>query len=87
MSIDFDIDIARVLEEESNRSVFNQILRNRKVQFKELIETGYNRDHIKKALANLKRYNLIGEKASPFDELNTYYITADGLQAGRRIRF
>jgi hypothetical protein len=85
--MNYDIGVALLLEEESNRKVFNQILKNRKVQLKELIETGYSRDRVKKALTNLKKYNLIGEHASTFDEFNTYYITADGLQAGRKIGF
>ncbi|HXF84350.1 MAG TPA: hypothetical protein VNK49_03095 [Anaerolineales bacterium] len=82
-----DVDVALLLGEEANRQVFNQILKNRKVQLRELIETGYSRERIKKVLTNLKKYNLIGEKASTFDEFNTYYITAEGLQIGRKISF
>jgi hypothetical protein len=48
--MNFAIDAARILGEESNRKVFSLILRNRKVQLKELIETGYSRDRVTKAL-------------------------------------
>ena len=81
-------DILVKLETDPNyRKVFAEILRKKSVRFLDLIHSVRNVDK-ERTEAYLKTFtdaNLVKELKSEVHDFNTYYITASGLQTGRRL--
>jgi hypothetical protein len=74
------------------RLVFEYVAKNRTIRFSELfdrikqVDPAISKDGAQAALAQLKSVNLVGEKkVSDVEDFNTYYITADGLEASRKV--
>jgi len=85
------VDIAQlsVLCEPAVRNVFNEVVKRRTVQLGELVRLGRGgatRAGTRQLLDKLKDARLIAEQPSTLDEFSTYYVTADGLEADRKLR-
>ena len=78
------------------RLVFEQVVKNRSIRLGELIERvrpKVDRENVeemlrelKETLNKLKDAELIKEKGSAIEEFNTYYVTANGLEANREVK-
>lgn len=69
------------------RPIFKLVVKNRSIRFGELarqVEPEVNREQAKITLKELKDAHLIKEKGSAVEDFNTYYVTADGLEASRK---
>jgi predicted MarR family transcription regulator len=70
------------------RLVFDQIVRNRRIRLNELLgRVGEQLDEetVVHSLERLRNAGLIQELGAPLRDFNTYYVTADGLEASRKI--
>jgi len=72
------------------RLVFERVLKNRSIRFGDLIkqveqvDPNVDRRQAKATLDQLQNAHLIKEKGSALEDFNTYYVTADGLEASRK---
>ncbi len=84
-----DITTLSLLTDIVTRAVFEQVVKNRSIQLRELIkklDPVLERDVALTTLKKLKDACLIAEKSSSLTDWNPYYVTADGLEASRKIR-
>lgn len=80
-------DIGTLFDDEQTRRIFDQVVDQRKVQFKNLRQTqGLDRDAVREKLSRLKDAHLIEESGAPIEDFSIFYVTADGLEAKRRLR-
>jgi hypothetical protein len=76
------------------RQVFAEVLKRRRVIFKDLLQrfsdndpnTSHLRERIKSALFSLKEADLVDQSTAPLEDFNTWFVTAGGFDAERRIR-
>jgi len=71
------------------RLVFEQVVKNRSIRLGELIERvrpKVDRENVEEMLRELKDAELIKEKGSAIEEFNTYYVTANGLEANQEVK-
>ena len=71
------------------RLVFEQVVKNRSIRLGELIERvrpKVDRENVEEMLRELKDAELIKEKGSAIEEFNTYYVTANGLEANQGVK-
>lgn len=86
-----DLFSLAVLAEPLARVLFEQVAKNRSIRFEQLLKRVHflyatlTREDAKALLQQLKNAQLIGEISSPVEDFNTYYITAEGLAACRKI--
>lgn len=86
-----DLFTLAVLAEPMARVLFEQVAKNRSIRFEQLLKrvqflySTLSREDARATLQQLKNAQLIGEISSPIEDFNTYYITAEGLEAGRKI--
>ncbi len=89
-----DFDVLSVLANPANRIVLDQIVRSRSIRVGELLArlqqsgtsgTTVGREAVFDSLRQLKNMGLIEEMSAPVPEWTTYYVTADGLRASRKV--
>ena len=69
------------------KEVLKEIVKTQAVLLKDLVNRiPQGKSEVTKALSELKRAELIKERQAPLDDFNTYYVTAEGLQAHSRLR-
>lgn len=71
------------------RTVFSKLVKDKALRFKDLVAelepSNVSVDEVSSALGKLTRANLIKEKPSIVTDLNSYVITAAGLNAARKV--
>jgi len=77
--------VALLISNKLLQSVFMEIAKNRSVQFKDLNKNGVANEQIEQAVTVLKEADLIKESPAPIRDFNMYYVTADGLNASRKL--
>jgi len=71
------------------RAVLEQVAKSRYVRFDELLkmtQPKIDRAAVKDALSKLKDMHLVDEKSTSIEDFNTFFITADGLEASRLVK-
>jgi predicted transcriptional regulator len=79
--------------------VLGKVADMRSASFKEILEsidpqsiypesdkTKESREHVENAVKTLKQAGLIKERSAPIEDFNSYYVTADGLNAASELR-
>jgi len=90
--MDIDVFTLSAIASGVSGSVFKAILANRSMVLKDILKTlsikgtAPKQEDIEKAIKSLEEKALIKESQAPIADFNTYYVTADGLEAGRVIR-
>lgn len=85
-----DLATFALLAKPLNRQLFETVVKERSIRFADLLRRASipdnNRDNARLALQELKDARLIKELApmQNFEDFNTYYVTADGLEASRQ---
>ena len=84
-------NILMLLSDNVMQEVFKEIVRNRSAIFKDLMgsvsgKANVTSDQIEGALAQLQNADLIKTSESSIRDFNSYYPTAEGLAAERRLR-
>ncbi len=69
------------------RTVFDQIVKSRSIRFGELAQRIPDADPsgLRAVLQELKTADLVKELGSAVEDFNTYYVTAEGLEANRKV--
>lgn len=87
-----DVSVLAVLTGLATRVVFDLVVSNRSIRFGELLKklqqtkrSEVGRESAIKSLEELKTAGLIDEKSSSVQDWSTYYVTADGLEASRKV--
>lgn len=76
-----------LIDDEKAQQVFHAVARDRRVTLRKLAqELAFGREELQETLQTLKRADLVEERLSTIDDLNTYYLTRDGFSAERRLR-
>lgn len=76
-----------LIDDEKAQEVFSAVARDRRVTLRKLAqELAISKDEVQEKLQALKRADLVEEKASTIDDLNTYYLTRQGFSADRQLR-
>lgn len=79
--------IDTLFEDEQTRRIFDQVVDQRKVQFKSLYQSqGLDRVAAREKLSVLKKAHLVEERGAPIEDFSIFYVTADGLEANRKLR-
>ncbi len=87
-----DMQIFSLLSELPTRCVFDQVVKKRRIRFRDLLKQLESVDHpldrgtAKEMLNRLKMAQLISEEVSSIEDWNTYFLTADGLEASREMK-
>lgn len=89
-----NLNVVMLLSDTITKRVFQEVLRNRTVLFKELWESlnknkelaSVKKPEVEGAVKKLQDANLIKERTTPIKDFNTYYVTANGLNAERELR-
>jgi hypothetical protein len=74
---------AGVLRDSFAREVFGEVYRNRSIRLDQLGTRFPSRPETKIALQHLLGAQLVSVRPSLVDDFSTYFVTADGLKAGR----
>lgn len=72
-----------------NQQVFSFVVRQRQVHMKDLLDSlsaSTSKEVVVESLSELERAGLIKEESASIEDFNTYYVTAEGLQADRQFR-
>ena len=72
----------------STRGVLREIASSRSIRLGDLLRKStpaMPRETVETSLEQLKGLHLIDERSSVLDELRTYFITAEGLEATRKL--
>lgn len=86
MAVGFDT--LSLLTNPITRRVFGMVVKSRSIRFEQLVkqvEADVDRDRAKRTLQELIDAHLIKQKGSAVEDFATYYVTADGLEASRRV--
>lgn len=76
-----------LIEDEKAQAVFSAVARDRRVTFRQLVkELSIDRDEVQEKLQTLKKAELVKEKVSSIEDLNTYYLTSKGFSADRSLK-
>ena len=88
------IVVTKILSDDLVKRVFAEILKNRRIEFKELresldktqgLQAGSEDAELEDAVEKLKQADLIKERTSEIKDFNSYWVTAGGLTAGRKL--
>lgn len=77
-----------ILENKQSLEIFKQVVKNRSIGFKELVSrANVTKENARLNLKELQAHHLIEEQvsSSDIDDYNTFYVTADGLEASRKV--
>jgi DNA-binding HxlR family transcriptional regulator len=82
-----DINKLSSLAKPTARLVFGQVVKNRTIRFGDLVKQvpAIDQAVAREDLRGLEQANLIAKKSSAVEDFTTYYVTADGLEASRKI--
>ncbi len=79
--------INELFDDEQTRRIFDQVVDQRKVQFKNLRRVqGLDRKVAREKLGLLKEAHLVEERGAPIEDFSIFYVTAEGLEAKRKLR-
>lgn len=68
------------------REVFKLLVQDKSIRFGDLVKKASGERHeVKQALETLKDASLVKEAGAAIEDFSTYYVTADGLEAGRKV--
>lgn len=67
------------------RQILRAVVRNKSVRLPDLVSTEVSHDVALAAIKELTEARLIKENKAPIVDLNTYFVTADGLAANRQV--
>ena len=79
-----DLTTLSALAAPSAREIFKQIVNRRTVRFNDLVQLAGGREPAKQAIKLLIGASLVKEESSGLEDFNTYYVTAQGLEASRQ---
>lgn len=83
-------ELLSVFQDKDTLEIFNQIVKNKKIRLKDLVRqihgTTITQEKAKHSLNVLERAGLVTKKGVETGIYTIYYVTADGLQASRKIR-
>jgi hypothetical protein len=86
---DINLVMASVLTDSVARSILEQVANSRWLRFGDLITEGgaadVSREKAKATVRKLQDLHLIEVKPSGFEDLSTVFITANGLEANRKL--
>lgn len=80
--------VFEILTDRTAREVFKAVVRQRSINFtnlKKVLGQGVDVNVIVGPLTKLKEVGLIAEESAPLKDWATYYVTADGLEAERKL--
>jgi hypothetical protein len=83
-----DPDLSFILSDRVVLNVFDKILQNRTVLLKDLIgdvDGDVTTEQVEGAVKTLEAADLIRERQADISDFNSYYVTAQGLMAGRQL--
>ncbi len=84
-----DLDILKLVAKADVHPVFEEIVKRRRVRFKDLTKSArlrLDRGTLTKSLHDLEHVHVIKVKGSPVDDFKTYYVTAKGLEMERKAK-
>lgn len=86
-------DVLQFLADPENRKVFDVVARSRSIRLAALLESlgvktedAAKLNEVRARLDGLKQNGLVAEEAASLKEFAVLYITADGLEAERKVR-
>jgi len=83
-----DPDLSFILSDRVVLNVFDKILQNRTVLLKDLVvdvDGNVTTEQVEDAVKTLEAADLIRERQADISDFNSYYVTAQGLMAGRQL--
>ncbi len=87
MSVDADYEVLATLSNNPKaKKVLHTVAKGRAVRLRQLLVKGVSDKEILDALVVLREAQLIKETPAPIDELKTYFVTATGLEADRKVK-
>jgi hypothetical protein len=77
---------SNLLSNLTTRGVFEAVAKPRTISFRDLKRNFPADEDLNEAITLLKQADLIGEKPAVINDFNTFYVTANGLNAVQALR-
>jgi len=80
-------NIQEIFSSETTRKILDQVVDHSQVQFRDIRDAqGLDTESTRKTLDHLKDAHLIEEQGAPLEDFSLFYVTAEGLEARRKLR-